>query len=126
MCYQDGKGHEGEIGRGDDHQWVSCFTLHPNKTYFLARYTRIDPAQELSRIRHSLSLVEAYIYPHHRASLPRRTTDVPSVITPKKELLEIDPKASSQGVVGTQTSGGFFAGPTSAVTHFLLVYFLDT
>lgn len=103
MCYQDGKGHEGEIGRGDDHQ-----------------YTRIDPAQELSRIRHSLSLVEAYIYPHHRASLPRRTTDVPSVITPKKELLEIDPKASSQGVVGTQTSGGFFAGPTSAVTHFLL------
>lgn len=103
MCYQDGRGHEGDTSRSDDHQ-----------------YTRIDPAQELSRIRHSLSLVEAYIYPHHRASLShsRRAADAASTITPKKEIVENDVKPSPPGVVGTQTSGGFYAGPTSAATHF--------
>lgn len=103
---------------------MSFLSFDPDRSHSLARYTRIDPAQELSRIRHSISLVEAYIYPHHRASLPRRSTEVPNVITPKKELVETDAKVSSQGVVGTQTSGGFFAGPTSAATHLLMVYLL--
>ncbi|KAF9452002.1 hypothetical protein P691DRAFT_722737 [Macrolepiota fuliginosa MF-IS2] len=103
MCYQDGRGNEGDATRGDDHQ-----------------YTRIDPAQELSRIRHSLSLVEAYIYPNHRASLPRRPPDAVVAITPKKEAIDPDVKASSPGVMGTQTAGGFYAGPTSAATHLLM------
>lgn len=91
-----------------------------------SRYTRIDPAQELSRIRHSLSLVEAYIYPHHRASLPRRVADTAHAIIPKKELVDPDVKAPSPGIVGTQTAGGFFAGPTSAATHFDIVRVLSS
>lgn len=97
---------------------LSCLVAPPS---FSRRYTRIDPAQELSRIRHSLSLVEAYIYPHHRASLPRRTTEAANTITPKKEATDTDVKASSPGIVGTQTAGGFYAGPTSAATHLLMV-----
>ena len=84
------------------------------------RYARIDPAQEIARIRNSLSLVEAYIYPHQRASF-RRAADTVSTMPAKKELLDSDSKSSSPTVIGTQTAGGFYAGPTSAATHIEMV-----
>lgn len=86
-----------------------------------SRYTRIDPAQELARIRNSLSLVEAYIYPHQRTSFSRRAADSINTVTTKKEVLDPDSKSSPPAFIGTQTAGGFYAGPTSAATHIEMV-----
>ncbi len=103
---------------------ISAFLLLPlpvsslSLTLVFQRYARIDPAQELSRIRHSISLVEAYIYPHR---VSRRAAEPGPLITPKKEVVEQDVKPSSPGVVGTQTSIGLYAGPTAAATQLLIV-----
>ncbi|KAJ7672858.1 fungal-specific transcription factor domain-containing protein [Mycena rosella] len=107
MCYQDSRGHEGgEYGvRGDDHQ-------------------RIDPAQEIARLRHSISLLEAYVFPNQRAyTAPRRGSEA-SPVVPKKEA--VDPDISEKmhpptapGMLG-HGQGGLYAGPTSAATHLLL------
>ncbi|KAJ6627401.1 fungal-specific transcription factor domain-containing protein [Mycena sp. CBHHK59/15] len=109
MCYQDSRGHEGgEYGvRGDDHN-------------------RIDPAQEIARLRHSISLLEAYVFPAQRqyTSVARRASEASNLI-PKKEA--IDPDISEKihppaapGMLGTQGQNGLYAGPTSAATHLML------
>ncbi|KAJ7499349.1 fungal-specific transcription factor domain-containing protein [Mycena latifolia] len=109
MCYQDSRGHDGgEYGvRGDDHQ-------------------RIDPAQEIARLRHSISLLEAYVFPSQRSypAAARRGSEATPVV-PKKET--IDPDISEKlhpptapGMLGSQGQGGLYAGPTSAATHLLL------
>ncbi|KAJ7781666.1 fungal-specific transcription factor domain-containing protein [Mycena metata] len=106
MCYQDSRGHDGGeyAVRGDDHQ-------------------RIDPAQEIARLRHSISLLEAYVFPTQRPyTVPRRNE--PSPIVPKKEV--IDPDISEKlhpptapGMLGSQIQGGLYAGPTSAALHLM-------
>ncbi|TFK74442.1 hypothetical protein BDN72DRAFT_53904 [Pluteus cervinus] len=109
MCYQDGRGHEGSDGtvRGDDHH-----------------YSRVDPAQEIARLRHSISLLETYIFPHQRSHLPaaRRGSEASNVI-PKKELVDPDVSEKSivaPGLLGSQTQGGLYSGPTSTATHLLI------
>ncbi|KAJ7087254.1 fungal-specific transcription factor domain-containing protein [Mycena belliarum] len=107
MCYQDSRGHEGgEYGvRGDDHQ-------------------RIDPAQEIARLRHSISLLEAYVFPAQRNYPPARRGSETTPVVPKKEA--VDPDISEKlhpptapGMLGSQGQGGLYAGPTSAATHLL-------
>ena len=87
-------------------------------------YARIDPAQEIARIRQSVSLIESYIFPHQRnVTATRRTSDA-ALITPKKEPVEpdvSDKNATAPGMLGTQQQGGLYAGPTSAATHLLMV-----
>lgn len=109
MCYQDARGPDGNdaYSRGDD--------FH---------YTRIDPAQEIGRLRHSISLLEAYIFPHHRnnLALQRRQSEAPSHTAPKKEVVEPDVSDKAQaahGLLGRQVQGGLYAGPTSAATHLI-------
>ncbi|KAJ6516305.1 fungal-specific transcription factor domain-containing protein [Mycena sanguinolenta] len=106
MCYQDSRGHDGDYGvRGDDHQ-------------------RIDPAQEIARLRHSISLLEAYVFPTQRSYPVRRGSGgVETPIIPKREVIEPDiseklepPPATAPGMLRNQSN---FAGATSAVTHFL-------
>ncbi|KAF7354944.1 hypothetical protein MSAN_01409300 [Mycena sanguinolenta] len=108
MCYQDSRGHDGDYGvRGDDHQ-------------------RIDPAQEIARLRHSISLLEAYVFPTQRSYPVRRGSgggETPPII-PKKEVIDPDiseklepPPATAPGMLRNQSN---FAGATSAVTHFLV------
>lgn len=83
---------------------------------------RIDPAQEIARLRHSISLLEAYVFPTQRSySAVRRGSEVAPVI-PKKEI--IDPDISEKlhpptapGMLGNQMQGGTYAGPTSVATH---------
>ena len=154
MCYQDGRGHEGSDGtvRGDDHQYVlfnlSFIDLDPKFPVpllisfpslfpcifirlipFLLNgpnsYSRVDPAQEIARLRHSISLLETYIFPHQRSHLPaaRRGSEASNIV-PKKEL--VDPDVSEKatvapGILGSQTQGGLYAGPTSTATHLLIV-----
>lgn len=89
-------------------------------------FTRIDPAQEIARLRHSISLLEAYVFPAHRnqsGQAHRRTADSASLITPKKENPEssVEGKGAAPGMLGSQGQGGLYAGPTSAATHLLLV-----
>lgn len=87
-------------------------------------YARIDPAQEIARIRQSVSFLESYIFPHQRnITTPRRASDA-ALITPKKEPIEpdvSDKSAPAPGMLGTQQQGGLYAGPTSAATHLLMV-----
>ncbi|KAF8211559.1 fungal-specific transcription factor domain-containing protein [Mycena galopus ATCC 62051] len=98
-CYQDSRGHDGDYGvRGDDHQ-------------------RIDPAQEIARLRHSISLLEAYVFPTQRPYSVRRGSEATPII-PKKEV--IDPDISEKlhpptapGMLGNHV----YAGATSAATH---------
>ena len=90
------------------------------------RYARIDPAQEIARMRHSISLLEAYVFPNQRPSVPhRRTSDAASLnVVPKKEYIDLDvhgEKTHAPGMLGTHTQGGLYAGPTSAATHLLMV-----
>lgn len=110
MCYQDARGHEGSdpLGRGDDHH-----------------FTRIDPAQEIARVRHSISLLEAYVFPSQRNHLVphRRASDASSLIVPKKEVVDFDVNektSTAPGVLGSHVQGGLYAGPTSAATHLLM------
>ncbi|KAJ7667601.1 hypothetical protein DFH06DRAFT_1183020 [Mycena polygramma] len=110
MCYQDSRGHEGGdySVRGDDHQCV------------------VDPAQEIARLRHSISLLEAYVFPTQRSySVARRGSEaMPGPVVPKKEI--VDPDISEKlhtptapGMLGSHGQGGLYAGPTSAATHLL-------
>ncbi|KAK7060139.1 hypothetical protein VNI00_000903 [Paramarasmius palmivorus] len=96
--------------RGDDHH-----------------YSRVDPAQEIARLRHSINLLEAYMLPntrgaqpmHHPPPRPPRTNEVNN-FTPKKE--PIDPDVNDKqapGALSSQNQGGLYAGPTSAALHIL-------
>ncbi|ESK93582.1 nucleus protein [Moniliophthora roreri MCA 2997] len=115
LCYQDSRPPEGADAnvRGDDHH-----------------YTRIDPAQEIARMRHSINLLEAYVLPHTRSAQlihhppprPARTNEVNN-FTPKKEPFDPDVNDKqtndAPGMLGSQTQGGLYAGPTSAALHLL-------
>ncbi|GLB33441.1 putative fungal specific transcription factor [Lyophyllum shimeji] len=90
----------------------------------MSSFSRIDPAQEINRLRHSVSLLEAYIFPAQRNHVPlyRRPSDASSLI-PKKEAIDPDvndKNAAAPGMLGTQGQGGLYAGPTSAATHLLM------
>ncbi|EGO01553.1 hypothetical protein SERLA73DRAFT_158828 [Serpula lacrymans var. lacrymans S7.3] len=97
LCYQDARGHDPSDAqvRGDDPP-ISA--------------SRIDPLQEINRLRHSASLLESYFLVNNRGniSLPpnlKRPADPPSV-SPKKEPAEADLYEKDNA-----------PGPTSAVTH---------
>ncbi|KAJ8523439.1 hypothetical protein ONZ45_g86 [Pleurotus djamor] len=111
-CYQDGLGHENPNVRGDDHH-----------------HARIDPAQEIARLRHSIALLEAHIFPAHRNQLPnprRQSTSHPEAngasIIPKKEAIDIDVggdkdgPGTEPGTLGSQGQG-LYAGATSAAMY---------
>jgi len=89
-------------------------------------YTRIDPAQEIARMRHSLSLLETYVFPNQRASIStRRPSEVPAFIVPKKESVDYDVSpdkdSAAPGMLAGQGQGGLYAGQTSVATHLLIV-----
>ena len=98
----------------------------------------LDPSAEFSKIRQSLSLLESHLALAHRpssiASAPGAPASAPlsypffSVPDPastlpnpflKQESLDPDfpPHASAPGARGRSGQGGFYAGPTSAVSH---------
>lgn len=113
LCYQDARAHEGGILSRNDDQNAS----------------RVDPMQEIVRLKHSVSLLETYIIANHRPgnpSLPphlKRTLDNPSnLISPKKESTdgENSDKDNAPGMLGSHGHQGFYAGPTAAVTHLTL------
>ncbi|KAJ6567296.1 fungal-specific transcription factor domain-containing protein [Mycena vulgaris] len=107
MCYQDSRGHDGgDYGvRGDDHQ-------------------RIDPAQEIARLRHSISLLEAYVFPNQRSYTAARRGSEATAVVPKKEAIDLDISEKLQpptapGMLGSQGQGGLYAGSTSVAIHLL-------
>ena len=126
MCYQDARGHEpsDSFARGDDYQLVAIQSTQLAEISWPTSYARVDPAQEIARIRQSVSLIESYIFPDQRTpTAPRRASDA-ALITPKKEPVEpdvSDKNAAAPGMLGSQQQGGLYAGPTSAATHLLMV-----
>lgn len=88
-------------------------------------YSRIDPAQEIARLRHSISLLEAYVFPTQRNQPPphRRPSDASSLV-PKKEVIDpdvTDKPIVAPGMLGSQGQGGLYTGATSTTTHLLMV-----
>lgn len=88
-------------------------------------YSRIDPAQEITRIRHSVSVLESYIFPAPRPPTQRRQSDASNLV-PKKELIDPDvtDKHHAPGILGNQGHGlsqGLYAGPTSTL-HLLVPF----
>ncbi|RXW24597.1 hypothetical protein EST38_g1209 [Candolleomyces aberdarensis] len=78
---------------------------------------------EIARLRHSISLLEAYVFPAHRnqTQAHRRASDAASLIVPKKENVEAEGEGkTAPGMLGGQVQGGLYAGPTSAATHLLI------
>ncbi|KAG6833627.1 hypothetical protein H0H87_004254 [Tephrocybe sp. NHM501043] len=95
-----------------------------SEPHILAKSLRVDPAQEINRLRHSISLLEAYIFPAHRnhTAPHRRASDASSLI-PKKENVDaevIEKTVPAPGMLGSQGQGGLYTGPTSAATHLLM------
>lgn len=89
-------------------------------------YTRIDPAQEIARLRHSISLLEAYVFPDRRSHVgqARRGSEASNLV-PKKEAIDSDvndKNSAAPGMLASQMQGGLYAGPTSAATHLLMVH----
>ncbi|KDQ64995.1 hypothetical protein JAAARDRAFT_64792 [Jaapia argillacea MUCL 33604] len=102
----------------------------------LSRNPNFDPHHEIARIRQSLSMLEGFISQNNgRGSLsaPTPAPATPSYPTasplddptvslasaefPKREPVEPEIKRSLPGVLGQQSQGGLYAGPTSTVTH---------
>jgi len=84
--------------------------------------------QEITRLKHSVSLLETYILANHRpgTSLPshlKHPLENPAPPSPKKEPVESDglEKDNVPGMLGSHRHGGFYTGATSAVTHLTLV-----
>jgi len=98
-------------------------------------YSRIDPAQEFARLRHSISLLESHIFSNHRSHVLPSTRR--SDIIPKKEIIDADipgkpattntttntttTTTTAPGMLASQVQGGLYAGPTSAATHLIIV-----
>ncbi|KAI5982288.1 fungal-specific transcription factor domain-containing protein [Pisolithus marmoratus] len=110
LCYQDARAHESGIQSRNDDQNAS----------------RVDPMQEIVRLKHSVSLLETYIIANHRpgnTSLPphlkRALDNPPNLISPKTEPTDGDTsdKDNAPGMLGSHGHQGFYAGPTAAVTH---------
>jgi hypothetical protein len=98
----------------------------PSFSHNLTQFcSRIDPAQEIARLRHSISLLEAYVFPSQRSQPPphRRQSDASSLI-PKKEIIDpdvTDKPSAAPGMLGSQGQGGLYTGATSTTTHLLMV-----
>ncbi|KAI4521084.1 hypothetical protein K525DRAFT_256953 [Schizophyllum commune Loenen D] len=111
-CYQDARGPEPEA-RGED--------VH-----------HINPAQEISRLRHSISLLESYIFSSQPPPPPNQfiPANVPLLapfgpMTPVLPKVEVATESvSAGGPVPTgaihQGRGGLYAGPTSSETLLLM------
>ncbi|KAF8845601.1 hypothetical protein BDN67DRAFT_961186 [Paxillus ammoniavirescens] len=109
LCYQDARGHETDIHIRPDDQNAS----------------RVDPMQEITRLKHSVSLLETYILANHRPGVPlpsplkRSQESTPSSsLNSKREPTDVDvfEKDNAPGMLGS----GFYTGATSAVTHLSL------
>ncbi|CAK5275812.1 unnamed protein product [Mycena citricolor] len=109
-CYQDGRGPEpGEYGpRGDDGA------------------QRVDPAQEFARLRQSISLLEAYVFPSRPYANNRRPPESPGSVVLKKEPVDMDmseratPTSVTPGMLGSREKGGLYTGVTATTSHLLL------
>lgn len=80
----------------------------------------VDPAQEIARLRHSINLLEAHIFPtHHRHISPSSNSGHPNLF-PQFEDSEDPGVNNSSSAILASHSGGFYAGPTSAATHLMV------
>ncbi|KAI0063295.1 hypothetical protein BV25DRAFT_1990699 [Artomyces pyxidatus] len=92
----------------------------------------VDPVFEFSKIRQALSLLESHVVYIQRAAgpstsvlpvprsssygLPMSTSSASSV-SAKQEIIDTEIDQDVPGVNGRSDQGGFYAGPTSAVSH---------
>ena len=146
--------------RGDRHAFkpAKCpardYVCLPFTTTFIVidrgaapRYTRVDPAAEITRIRQSLTLLESHILQNggRSSTTAQPPTPSPSIAPPKITTLQTPPStqhrnvalkqptgstspdlseaktSSAPGLLGQSDPSGFYAGPTSALSHLLSV-----
>ncbi|OJA07772.1 hypothetical protein AZE42_02981 [Rhizopogon vesiculosus] len=107
LCYQDARGHESDLNLRPDDQNAS----------------RVDPMQEITRLKHSVSLLETFILANHRNLPYKRPLDPPTSgpSSPLKKEPQDSPDSidrdNAPGILGSQGHGGFYAGTTSVITH---------
>lgn len=128
LCYQDAKGHESDLHLRDDQYVLRPFASVPHSPPEHSNASRVDPMQEITRLKHSVSLLETYILANHRhgpslSSHLKHSLENPVLPIPKKEPVETDilEKDNVPGMLGSHGHGGFYTGATSAVTHLTLV-----
>lgn len=81
---------------------------------------QVDPAQEIARLRHSINLLEAHIFPTHHGHISPSSSPVYSSLFPQFEDSEAIGVNNSSSAILASHSGGFYAGPTSAATHLMV------
>lgn len=115
-----------------------------NKILLIFSGSRIDPAQELAKVRRSLTLLETYVLGSSSSPasflevaggqldyLDQAISSAPSVPAPHRaeekasktespQPVDYSDKSDAPGSLGRQT-GGLYAGPTSAATLLISV-----
>lgn len=114
--------------------------------YVSSSFSRIDPSAEFSRIRHSLNLLEAHILQGtQNPPLTGSSMSPPSTAIPRNGLQRIPSSArksneskdqsdkdsdmsgsqaktgEAPGMLGQSDPSGFYAGPTSTLSHLIAV-----
>jgi hypothetical protein len=108
-----------ELGSNSD--TFSLFTTGPSLFA-----SHVDPTTEISRIRHSLFLLESHLLSRTASNTPTQeaaSTNVQAVPIPQLPPTPIDPavKDNIPGTYGRHGHRGYYAGPTSAASHLLMV-----
>jgi hypothetical protein len=104
-----------------------------NLTPPLRNASCVDPMQEITRLKHSVSLLETFILANHRNLPYKRPLDPPTLSSPSSPLKK-EPQDSPEsidrdnapGILGSQGHGGFYAGTTAVITHLTMVCFPRT
>jgi hypothetical protein len=90
-------------------------------------HNRVDPAQEIARLRHSINQLESFIF---SASNPGPSTPTRrSFVDPSDSIIKVEhtdgpvdcESNAAPGMLDRSAQGGLYAGPTSAATHLLPV-----
>ena len=97
---------------------------------FLSLFTKdarnVDPSTEIARIRHSLSLLEGHILLRGASGTPTQESSpsyLPTFVPTPSPSTTIDSsvKENIPGTYGRHGHRGYYAGPTSAASHLLMV-----
>ncbi|KIP09834.1 hypothetical protein PHLGIDRAFT_102139 [Phlebiopsis gigantea 11061_1 CR5-6] len=99
---------------------ASCYQTQDESGRDDQQQSRIDPAAELTRIRHSLNLLESHLF-HNGGATALHSLPATIVKQPPSELDRVPSpdhsKPNVPGMVGQSDFGGYFAGATSTLSH---------
>ena len=104
-------------------EWRSTIRI---LSLFTKDASNVDPSTEIARIRHSLSLLEGHILLRGASGTPTQESSpsyLPTFVPTPSPSTTIDSsvKENIPGTYGRHGHRGYYAGPTSAASHLLMV-----